>query len=289
MPHRFGVALGGGTARALAHVGVLAELEAAGLRPDAYAGTSFGALIAAQAALGVPPLEMERIVRQLNVPEIWMQGLDFGLHEAALIRGERWARWLDRKFFFGARFEEVERPLAISATDLGTGAPVVIREGSIVDAIRASCALPGLFAVPYVGGWRVDGGFVEPVPYTALREVRPGPALGVHAGLDLGSSGALTRLRRLDAGPVGRWLHRRAARRRGSNPWSRLVIGLSLALASYRHEPAPPPSAELLTVDLPIHWWDFHRSPEAIAAGRTAARRWLEGRTADVGTSGVPA
>ncbi|MEX2503121.1 MAG: patatin-like phospholipase family protein [Trueperaceae bacterium] len=274
-----GVALGGGTARALAHVGVLAELEAAGVRPNAYAGTSFGAIIAAMAALGTPPLEMERIARQLNVMEIWTQGVDFGLHRAALVHGERWARWLDRKMFFGARFEDTEVPLAIAVTDLADGSGVVVREGPIIDAVRASCALPGLFAVPCIrGSWHVDGGFVEPVPFAALRTLGSERMLGVHTGLDLSGSATLGRLRRLDAGPVGRWLHHRTGRLRGRNPWSRLALGLSLSLRSYRNVPVAPPGAELLTVDPPVRWWDLHRSPQAIRAGRDAARRWLADR-----------
>lgn len=275
-PSRPGLALGGGTARGTAHVGVLKGLEAAGMAPAALAGTSFGAIIAAMAALGAPALEIERIVRRQNVMELWLQGVDFGLHRAALVHGERLTRWLDRTVFFGARIEQAERPLAIAATDLLTGRPVVLRSGPVAEAVRASCALPGLFApVQDSGRLLVDGGFSEPVPYSALASIWGGPAVGVHAGLDLAGSAALRRLRAVDAGSFGRRLHELAGARRGSNWWSRLLVGMSLSLRSYRHDHAAPEGAVLITVSPPISWWDFHRSPEAIAAGERAVREWL--------------
>ncbi|NBC95750.1 MAG: hypothetical protein GVY27_05275 [Deinococcus-Thermus bacterium] len=272
-----GLALGGGTARGTAHIGVLKVLEEVGRPPVAFSGTSFGAIVAAMAALGAPALEIERIVRRQNIMELWAQALDFGLHRAAVVHGQRLERWLDRKIFYGARIEDAERPLAISATDLRSGAPVVLREGSVAQAVRASCALPGVFASVRIGGAElVDGGFVEPVPFGALAELGPTRMVGVHAGLDLAGSAALSRLRSLDRSAVGRWLHRIAARMRGDTAWGRLVIGLSLSLRSYRHDARAPAGAELVTVAPPIAWWDFHRSPVAIEAGERAMRAWLD-------------
>jgi NTE family protein len=265
----------------MAHVGALKALEEAGRPPVAFSGTSFGAIIAAMAALGAPGLEIERIVRRQNVMELWAQALDFGLHRAALIHGQRLERWLDRKIFFGARIEDAERPLAIAATDLRSGAPVVLREGPVARAVRASCALPGIFGSVEIGGAElVDGGFVEPVPFAALAELRPTRMVGVHTGLELAGSTALGRLRALDRSAVGRWLHRVAAGMRGATPWGRLVIGLSLSLRSYRHDARAPAGADLITVAPPIAWWDFHRSPVAIEAGERAMRAWLAGRPA---------
>jgi NTE family protein len=267
----------------MAHIGALKALEEAGRPPVALSGTSFGAIIAAMAALGAPGLEIERIVRRQNVMELWAQALDFGLHRAALIHGQRLERWLDRKIFFGARIEDAERPLAIAATDLRSGAPVVLREGPVARAVRASCALPGIFGSVEIGGAElVDGGFVEPVPFAALAELGPTRMVGVHTGLELAGSTALGRLRALDRSAVGRWLHRVAAGMRGATPWGRLVIGLSLSLRSYRHDARAPAGAELITVAPPIAWWDFHRSPVAIEAGERAVRAWLADRPSRV-------
>lgn len=265
----------------MAHIGALKALEAAGEPPTALAGTSFGAIIAAMYALGAPALEIERIVRRQNVMEVWAQVFDFGLHRAALVHGERLTRWLDRKIFFGARFEETERPLAIAATDLVAGSSVVLRRGSVAEAVRASCALPGVFApVAWNGRHLVDGGFIEPVPFRALAALSPSRMLGIHTGLDLRGSRTLRYLRHLDAGRFGRAFHERAARLRGRNPWSRLVVGLSLSLRSYRHDPSAPPGADLVTVSPPVSWWDFHRSPVAIRAGEIALETWLAERAA---------
>src|SRR5690606_32629211 len=133
---RVGVALGGGAARGMAHVGALKALDAAGVRVDGVAGTSYGAVIAALYALGGPAVELERIIRTQDVAELWRQSVDFGLHEGALIRGTRLADWLDRKFFFGATFADARVPLAIACTDLVSGRLVVLREGSVAQAVR---------------------------------------------------------------------------------------------------------------------------------------------------------
>ena len=276
-----GLALGGGTARGAAHVGMLKGFERVGVSVEAYAGTSFGAIIAAMAALGAPPLEIERVVRRQNVMELWAQSVDFGLHRAALIHGERFARWLDRTVFYGARIEEAETPLAIATTELHSGTLRVLREGSVAEAVRASCALPGIFGtVPIEGEHLVDGGFVEPVPFSTLAALSPVRMIGVHTGLEMAGSTALERLRAIDRSRPARTLHREAERLRGRNPWSRLAKGMSLSLRSYRHDARIPEGAELIVTAPPIAWWDFHRSPEAIAAGERAFDRWWDGRNA---------
>lgn len=270
-----GLALGGGSARGLAHIGVLKGLEAAGMRPVALAGTSFGAIVAAMAALGLSAAEIEGIVRRQSVWRLWAQA-DVGLRQGALVRGERFTRWLDDTVFQGARIEEAERPLAVAATDLLTGRPVVLRRGRVAEAVRASCALPGLFAPVEIDGRRlVDGGFTEPVPFAALAALGATRPIGVHTGLDLAGSGTLRRLRRFDAGPMGQRLHRLAARQLGATAWSRLLVGTSLALRSYRYEARAPLGAALIMASPGVAWWDFHRAPFAIEAGERAVRHWL--------------
>lgn len=273
----FGLALGGGTARGMAHVGVLKALDAAGRPPDAVAGTSFGAIIAGLYALGHPPFEIERIVRQQNIMELWAQGLDFGLHRAALMHGRRLSAWLDRKVFLGARLEDARMPLVIAATDLDDGSLVLLRQGSMAEAVRASCALPGFFApVPRQERVLIDGGFVEPVPFRALATLAPRQAWGVHAGIEVEASVTLRWVRRMERTAAGRRAEAAVDRLRGRDPLRRLLRGLVLSLRSYRHGVVPPAGATLLRVDPHIAWWDFHRSPQAIAAGERAARRLLD-------------
>lgn len=274
-----GLALGGGTARGMAHVGVLKASAAAGEPPVALAGTSFGAIVAAMAGLGMTAREIEKAVRSINVMELWAQAIDFGLHEAALIRGQRLANWMDRTIFYGATLDEVVVPTAIAATDLATGRLVVLRSGPVVEAVRASCALPGIFAPVTVDGRHlVDGGFVEPVPFAALATLQPARSIGVHAGLDMHGAGALSRLRRLDAGVVGRTVHALGTRASVEGPWGRLARGLSLSLASYAHDVSAPEGADLIAVSPGVAWWDFHRAQDAIVAGERAMRRYLAER-----------
>lgn len=274
---RLGVALGGGTARGLAHVGALKVLEAHGSPPDMIAGTSYGAIMAALYALGMPGVALDHLLRQQNNLEIWTQGVDFGLHRLALIHGRKLAQWLDRKFFFGATFEDAEIPLAIGCTDLGTGELVVISEGSIAVAVQASCALPLYFApVRWQGRFLVDGGFVEPVPFQTLKTLKPDLMVGLHTGIEADRSRFIQGVRWLGRTPFGRAFHRLAQAVPLSWPLGQLLRGCSVTAYSYEHRVAAPPGALLVRAAPNIAWWDFHRSPVAIAAGEVAMEEALD-------------
>lgn len=281
----FGVALGGGTARAYAHVGVLQALERHGARPSAVVGTSSGALFGAMYALGASPWDLEHTVRQIDVAELWRQALDPGLDEAALVRGRRLEAWLDRKVFGGATFADLRIPFGAACTDLASGELVVLREGGLAHAVVASCALPGVFApVRDRGRALVDGGFVESVPFAALARLGPYRPLGVHAGIDARRARFVGWVRAAHVSAPGRALAGWLERRRGRNAWSRLGRGLVLAARSYERSVAAPAAGWLLATRPPIAWWDFHRALEGIAAGvrateaalaREGLDRWL--------------
>lgn len=273
---RFGVALGGGTARAFAHVGALQALEAHGHRPVAVAGTSSGAVFGALYALGSSGADLVRFARDLDAAGVWRLALDPGLGEGALIRGRRLEAWLDGAVFDGATFADVRLPLAVACTDLGSGDLVVIRDGSIARAVVASCALPGVFPpVLDAGRALVDGGFVESVPFAALAALGPWPALGIHAGIDVRRARLVAWVRALHATAAGRATAAWFARRRGRNPWSRLGRGLTLAAASYDRSIAAPAGGWLVTTRPPIAWLDLHRSADAIRAGAEAVESAL--------------
>jgi NTE family protein len=166
LPGRVGLALGSGSARGWAHIGVIRALEAVGIQPDVVCGSSVGAIVGAAYASG-----------NLDAFETWVEGLD----------RRRVLRNLDLSFrgglLKGAQFfsfmspglpdcEIGSLPIAFGAvaTDLETGQEVWLREGSLHDALRASVAMPGLIRPsPRSGRWLVDGGLVNPVPVSLCR------------------------------------------------------------------------------------------------------------------------
>jgi NTE family protein len=164
--HKFGVALGGGAARGWAHIGVLRALEEIGIKPDVVAGTSIGALVGGAYATGYLD-ELEGWVRKLSWQEV-LSMLDLRL-SGGLIGGKkvigRLAEGMD-----GINIEMLETPFGAVATDMETGREVWLREGHVLDAIRASIALPGLFSpVLRDDRWLVDGGLVNPNPVSLCR------------------------------------------------------------------------------------------------------------------------
>jgi NTE family protein len=164
---RLGLALSGGAARGIAHVGVLKVFEEAGLRVDCVAGTSAGALVGGGLAAGMSVAEIEKIARSLRWRDLGRTTLSrLGVQSNA--RLEEYIR----ERFPVTRFEELRVPFAAVATDLHTGAAVVMRDaGDVALAIRASCAVPGWY-VPVTdaqGRQLVDGGLVANLPSSVAR------------------------------------------------------------------------------------------------------------------------
>lgn len=176
LPPGLGLALGGGGALGYAHVGVLAALYEQGLRPGAYAGTSAGAVVAALAAFGVSPNAIrDRLsaLRWRSISDPVRSRLGF-LDNVEL--GELLVTTLGP-----VRIEEADVPLAIVAADIHSGERVVLREGPLAEAVRASAAVPGVFVPVQIGGrLLVDGAVVENVPIGPLRELAVGVVVGVN-------------------------------------------------------------------------------------------------------------
>lgn len=179
---RVGLALGGGAARGWAHIGVIRALEEAGIRPDLVCGTSIGALVGAAYAAG----ELDRFeqwVLALNFREV-VSYLDVSLG-SGLIRGERLMEFF-RRSFTDRSLEQMHMPFAAVATALETGAEIWLREGSMLDAVRASIALPGLFSPVLMNGLvLVDGGLVNPVPVSLARAMGADVLIAVDLSADL--------------------------------------------------------------------------------------------------------
>ena len=175
-----GVALGSGGARGLAHVGVLQELLARGAAPRFVAGTSMGALVGAAYAAGNFG-KFADALGGMDVAAAAALFLDFGFAEAGLVRGRRVMEFLSSFVPPDAEFEELPVPFAAMATDVSTGEAVMLRSGNVLEAVRASISIPGVFApVKRGGALLVDGGMSSPVPVAAARALGARRVLAVN-------------------------------------------------------------------------------------------------------------
>lgn len=287
-PLRIGVALGGGSARGYAHIGVLAALERRGLRPDVLVGTSFGAVVAALYAQGRTPAELRAEAERLRRRDVLPHIVDVGVSQGALFSGRRLEAYF-RTLVGDAGIEELPRTLAVVATDVDSGERVVLRRGPLARALRASASLPGLFApVAWEGRRLIDGGIGTPVPLDSLDGFGVDVAIGVGAGVEARDSRWVRWARQASRSAAGRRL-RRALRpwdgaatcsaRGGAScgPGGALARALGLALAAWSEaaDGLPDGEGEVLHVQTrpPIHWLRFDRAAAAIAAGDAAMER----------------
>ncbi len=179
---RVGLALGSGSARGWAHIGVIRELEAAGIRPDVVCGTSIGALVGGAYVAGDLD-RLEEWVQTLTMKDV-IAFMDFTLN-GGLVRG---GRLMDhfRGHFTDRPIEQLATPFSAVATALETGAEVWLRSGSMLEAVRASVAVPGFFTpVLHEGMVLVDGGLVNPVPVSLARAMGADIVIAVDLGSDI--------------------------------------------------------------------------------------------------------
>lgn len=181
-----GIALGGGFARGIAHIGVLRVLEEEGIPICAVAGTSVGALIAACYCSGLSPREMEEVAHNSRFTSF----ARWTLSRYGFATNDRMVSFLTRHLKCST-FEQLRIPLGVTATDFNTGAGVVFRSGSIIDPVRASCAYPGMFLPVRIDGRHlVDGMLAHPVPTRPVREMGAERVIAVHLKGTWSSGGA---------------------------------------------------------------------------------------------------
>lgn len=183
---RLGLALGSGSARGWAHIGVIRALEERGVKPEIVCGSSIGALVGAAYASG-----------KLDQLEAWVTGLTWTTvvrlmdltWRGGLIRGTRLFT-LFRTIFEDREIPELPIPYGAVATELNSGRELWLRHGKVLEAVRASCAMPGLFT-PVVrnGAVLVDGGLVNPVPVSMCRAL--GAELVIAANMNADQLGRL--------------------------------------------------------------------------------------------------
>ena len=177
-PHTptIGLALGGGFARGIAHIGVLKVLEEEGIPVRVVAGTSVGALIGAAYCSGLSIGELEEVAHKVRFTTF----ARWTISRYGFASNDRMVSFLTRTLK-AKTFEELRIPLGVTATDFNNGEGVVFHSGSIIDPVRASCAYPGMFLpVEIRGRYLVDGMLSHPVPTRPLREMGADRVLAVH-------------------------------------------------------------------------------------------------------------
>jgi NTE family protein len=282
---RVGLALGSGSARGWAHLGVIRALEQAGIRPDLVCGTSIGALVGAAYAAG----ELDRFeqwVLGLGVKDV-VALMDLSL-SGGVLRGERLMGFF-RQHFADRPIEQLAMPFAAVATALHNGAEIWLRSGSTLDAVRASIALPGLFApVLHEGMVLVDGGLVNPVPVSLARALGADVVIAVDLGSDiLGRHLRAQPAPEAFAGVVGGWIRKlqdnlgvQVLERQPDEPRmpSLLdVLAASINVVQVRvarsRLAGDPPDVTVAPRLAHLRLLDYHRAREAIEEGHRAVER----------------
>ena len=295
---RIGLALGSGSARGWAHLGVLHALEERGIRPAVVTGASVGALVAAAYASD-QWLELEKWVRTLTRVDVWRL-LDTTFRGGGVMRGNRLMQAIGERIQ-DRRIEELAVAYGAVAADLNTGQEIWLRQGSMLAAVRASSGMPGLFTpMWHQERWMIDGGVVNPVPVTLCRALGAERVIAVNLNVPVSDRWALRRRRAVPerATPVPRPAATQEADEDAGwafmDKWSELMSGLVDSLRPERSdEPGlfevmassihimqdhiardrmqqDPPDISIDPNLSEFQLMDFHRAAEAIEVGRRA-------------------
>jgi len=287
-----GLALGGGAARGFAHIGVLRTLIAHGIVPNVVVGTSIGAVVGGSFAAG-----------HLDTLEEWARGLqlrniigylDVRLNGSGLIGGDKLAAALISSLG-NALIEDMPIKFATVATEVRTGHEIWLTHGRVVDAMRASYALPGIFSPVLIGDrWLVDGALVNPVPVSVARALGAEIVIAANLSSDIftqsttiyahgAPAGLATPI--VDAPPkrrFGRFFSpERTVKREffgsGGRPGISSVMVDAFNIMQDRITRArlagDPPDMLINPRVGQIGWFDFHRASDLIEAGVRAAER----------------
>jgi NTE family protein len=280
---KLGLALCCGGARALAHVGVLEVLENEGIEVHAIAGSSMGAYIGALWAAGYSGVQLGELAAEMNDSrQMWKLADPLFPPLKGLFRGEKAKRHLARSLG-DLKFEDLERKLLVVTFDLDTAQRLVMQKGRIIDAVHASCAMPGIVAPVHIGTHRCsDGGVVDPVPVGALR--RFGNIDRIIAVSTLPSlaevESGMCRLERYET--LSLWRRGLATMSRHTNPLAAGNIGdtfrKSIRAAQIRIAADACTRADLCLHPpyVPARWHEYERFEQFIEAGRQVALAHLD-------------
>ena len=287
---RIGIALGSGASRGWSHIGVVKTLIDAGLEPDIVCGTSVGAMVGA-AYLSGKLDKLEEWVLAANQLDV-VKFFGVRLTGRGFVDTERFEQFLDQYVVAdGQQIEKFAKPFATVATDVNNGREVWFTEGGALNAVRASMAMPGLFAtVSHAGRWLVDGGLVNPVPVSVCHAL--GADFVIAVNLNAGILGKRERNRvheEADGEPGILERVRRSAKEysdsvfpsnRNDAPGTFDVVANSINIFQDRI------TRSRLAGDLPdiviapklahIGMLDFHRAEEAIREGEDRTKRVID-------------
>jgi NTE family protein len=285
---QIGLALGSGIARGWAHIGILRALQRAGIAVDILCGTSMGALVGG-VFLGGRLDELEEWARELNKFRL-TRLFDFQFGHGGLIGGRR----IVEMFHPDLRERTIEslgRPFACVATELGTGHEVWLQKGSLIEAMRASYALPGIFSPVSVDGrWLLDGALVNPIPVSVCRALGARLVIAVNlntgafgegvAGPEEGTDLAEDQVPEGGAnGAIGSSFLHQLFSRSNSGPSLLTVMESALNIMQDRltrsRLAGEPPDVMIAPRVAQIGLLQFDRAGEAIAAGERAAEEAL--------------
>jgi NTE family protein len=254
---KVGLALGGGAARGLAHIGVLEVLEKEGIPVDLIAGTSAGAVAGALYAQGKSAGQIKELALDTGWRRL-VSLIDLALPRSGFIEGARIKNQL-KAIIGDISFSDLKIPLSCLATDISSGEEVVINDGSVLEAVRASISVPVIFtAVKRGGRYLVDGGLVNPVPVSTVRQMGADLVIAVNVIPPMGV--------RLQPG------------KEAKAPGIFQAMLHSLYIATYSLVMSSLAEADIVIEPrLPhIGYGDFHRVRDSIKQGEIAAQELIE-------------
>jgi NTE family protein len=289
---KIGLALGGGAARGWSHIGVMRVLAEAGIAPDVIAGSSIGAVVGGCYAAGKLDA-LETFALSLTKRRV-MGLLDFHISGSGLIGGDRLKRLLERDLS-DMRVEALPLRFATVATELGTGHEIWLTRGALIDMMRASYALPGVFDPVKLGGrWLMDGALVNPIPVTVARALGADLVICVNLNGDIRIRGTVIQSHGPDEeteiveaaleeprrwGFFGPRRDAAATRRPSDGPGIANVMmdafNITQDRISRSRLAGDPPDVMICPKLSPVGLFEFHRANDCIELGREATERAL--------------
>ena len=268
---KLGLALGGGGARGLAHIGVLKVLDREQITVDVITGTSMGGIVGALYAAGYSAERIEAEILRISQSCLeLMKLIDLRLSAAGLVGGGRITEMLAALLGTDLTFADLRIPFAVTGVDILTGREVDLSEGNVVEAVRATMSVPGVFSPVEIGPYRlVDGGLLNNVPVDVALKLGADAVIAVDV---------LPNFRANQPGqpPVVEPIQGPGLPIQFSNLWH-VVLVMMAALTDYRLKEAPPDL--MIRPDVPKDidiLFGFEQAAQAIAAGEQAAEKMLD-------------